>query len=245
MSFQAVYEPTGKAREYCELALNIYDGCPNGCYYCYAPKVRHMQKEEFHNHCQPYKNICERAKYDAESGLLTGKTVQLCFTCDPYPSGVDTTPTREIIQNFKDCGVHVQILTKNPSCAARDFDLLDGKDFFGVTLTAFSKTVSFCAEPKADMPIERLSALKSAKQLGISTWVSFEPVIKAGDTLALLDAVIEDKSANFIKIGKMNYFNPQSPVNWADFGRRAEAKCKAAGQPYYIKESLRAEMEKA
>ena len=28
-----IYEPKGKAREYADLALNIYTGCPNGCEY--------------------------------------------------------------------------------------------------------------------------------------------------------------------------------------------------------------------
>ena len=31
-----IYEPSGRAREYGELAVNIYTGCNHGCSYCYA-----------------------------------------------------------------------------------------------------------------------------------------------------------------------------------------------------------------
>lgn len=31
-----IYEPRGAAREYAELALNVYEGCTHQCAYCYA-----------------------------------------------------------------------------------------------------------------------------------------------------------------------------------------------------------------
>ena len=34
--FHPIYEPRTRAREYCDLAVNIYDSCPHGCTYCYA-----------------------------------------------------------------------------------------------------------------------------------------------------------------------------------------------------------------
>lgn len=45
-----------------------------------------------------------------------------------------------------------------------------------------------------------------------------------------------------MKIGKLNYH--PSDINWAQFGREAEALCQEMGLDYYIKDSLRAEMEK-
>lgn len=41
---------------------------------------------------------------------------------------------------------------------------------------------------------------------------------------------------------KLNYY--PSDIDWADFGRKAEELCKNLGIDYYIKDSLRAEMEK-
>lgn len=38
---QTIYEPSGKAREYSPLALNLYKGCDHGCNYCYVPDMKH------------------------------------------------------------------------------------------------------------------------------------------------------------------------------------------------------------
>ena len=54
-----------------------------------------------------------------------------------------------------------------------------------------------------------------------------------------------DRCAYFIdkvKIGKLNYH--PSAIDWAQFGRDAEAACREMGLDYYIKDSLRAEMDK-
>ena len=46
---------------------------------------------------------------------------------------------------------------------------------------------------------------------------------------------------DMVKIGKLNYH--KSDINWRDFGIKAEQICKEQGINYYIKESLRREME--
>ena len=35
-----IYTPSGKAREYSPLALNIYNGCDHGCTYCYTCLIK-------------------------------------------------------------------------------------------------------------------------------------------------------------------------------------------------------------
>jgi len=45
-----------------------------------------------------------------------------------------------------------------------------------------------------------------------------------------------------VKIGKLNYH--PSDIDWAQFGRDAVSACQEMGLDYYIKDSLRAEMEK-
>jgi hypothetical protein len=44
-----IYESRGRAREYCELAANLYRGCGHGCEYCYAPAAIHMARDEFYH----------------------------------------------------------------------------------------------------------------------------------------------------------------------------------------------------
>ena len=231
-----IYIPKGAAKEYGDYALNIYTGCPHRCYYCFAPSVLRRDREVFHNHVEPRDGIVDATRKQLEAENITGKLIHLCFTCDPYPKGFDTTATREIIKTLKEYGNHVQILTKNTGAAALDFGLLDEDDWFGVTLTGATKD----QEPNAADPQNRLFMLAVARNRGIKTWVSFEPVINADWVLSCIAAhgEIFDK----VKIGKLNY-HPSS-IDWADFGRRAEALCKKRGIDYYIKDSLRREMEK-
>ena len=54
-----IYEPKGAAREYGELALNIYTGCPHECFYCFAPGVLHRTKAAFHLNVEPRDGIVE------------------------------------------------------------------------------------------------------------------------------------------------------------------------------------------
>lgn len=231
-----IYEPKGAAKEYGDLALNIYTGCPHRCYYCFAPGVLHRDREQFHSHVEPRPGIVEEVKKQLEKERITGKLIHLSFTCDPYPTGYDSTATREIIKLLKEHGNHVQILTKGDG--SRDFDLLGGEDWYGITISG--KAESKDTEPGAIQAHKRLSILKIAKLHGIKTWVSFEPVVNAVSVLRCISGY--SSSFDRIKIGKLNYH--PSDINWKEFGKEAEALCKRLGVDYYIKDSLRKEMEK-
>ena len=186
---------------------------------------------------EPRKDIVAELRWQLEREKITGKLVHLCFTCDPYPTGCDTTATREVIKALKEYGNHVQILTKGDG--SRDFDLLDGGDWYGVTISC-DMPMADAAESGAISPERRLFGLNVADSLGINTWVSFEPVLEPE---AVLDCIKE--CAYFldrVKIGKLNYH--PSDINWAQFGRDAVAACEEIGLDYYIKDSLRAEMER-
>ena len=224
-----IYEPKGKAKEYGDYALNIYTGCPHRCYYCFAPSVLRRDREKFHSDIRSRDGIVEATKAQLEREKITKKTIHLCFTCDPYPTGYDTTATREIIKLLKQYGNHIQILTKGDG--SRDFDLLDGGDWYGITYDG--------QYAGAYMPSDRWTDIWEAHGRGIKTWCSFEPVIDADRVLEAIEncADILDK----VKIGKLNYY--PSTINWAKFGREAEALCKKLGLDYYIKDSLRKEME--
>ena len=225
-----IYEPKGAAKEYGDLALNIYTGCPHRCFYCFAPRVLHIDKEQFHAIVEPRKNIVEETRKQIEREGITGKLIHLCFTCDPYPSGYDSSPTREIIKLLKDSGNHVQILTKGDG--SRDFDLLDENDWYGIT---FDGDFANIVNPAA------MAILKRAHEQGIKTWVSFEPVLRHKNVLNELYFVGMTGIADKVKIGKLNYH--KSDIDWADFGRKAENLCLRLGLDYYIKDSLRKEME--
>lgn len=220
-----IYEPKGAAKEYGDYAINIYTGCPHNCFYCFAPNVLRKERNSFHSVVEPRKDIVKATATQIKNEGITGKLIHLCFVCDPYPTGYDTTPTRDIIKLLKDSGNNVQILTKGDG--SKDFDLLDENDWYGITIDGL------------DMPAERVEALKNAHELGIKTWVSFEPVV---DDKKVIEYITELGSmVDKIKIGKLNYF--ESKIDWKEFGKKVEALCKEIGVEYYIKESLRAFMK--
>lgn len=222
-----IYEPKGKAKEYGDYAINIYTGCPHRCFYCFAPNVLHKDREHFHSCVEPRKNIVEETRKQIEREGITGKLIHLCFTCDPYPIDYDTTPTREIIKILKESRNNVQILTKGSGRA--DFDLLDKNDWYGITLDGI----------KNDSFRERVNSLAEAHSIGIKTWVSFEPV--TDERAFFVDLHLVAKVVDKVKIGKLNYH--KANINWAKFGKDAETLCKQLGLNYYIKDSLRKEME--
>ena len=227
-----IYEPKGRAKEYGDYALNIYTGCPHRCFYCFAPNVLHRNKEAFHSHVEPRNDIINETlkQLEREGEVLKDKLIHLCFTCDPYPTGYDTTTTREIIKLIKSSGNHVQILTKGDG--TRDFDLLDNNDWYGITLDG-DDTGPYYEDSLINDLIE-------AKKHRIKTWVSFEPVLNDYRVLWYLENCSEyfDK----VKIGKLNYH--PSDIDWKEFGKRAEQICKENRINYYIKESLRKEINK-
>jgi len=162
-----IYKLKGAAAEYGDYAVNIYTGCPHRCFYCRAPKIFHMDREVFQSRCvEPQKDIVQKLRRQLEQEGITGKLIHLCFACDPYPTGCDTTATREVIQTLKECGNHVQILTKGDG--SRDLDLLDGGDWYGITLSC-RNFVAQEAEPGAKNPYRRMRGMLRAKLRGIHT----------------------------------------------------------------------------
>ena len=235
--FRPIYEPRTRAKEYADLAINIYNSCNHGCWYCYAKKNfdRWNPNKTFGEDVKPRENIVEATKLQLSKGKYKDKKIMLCFTCDPYPHIVDTMPTREVIMAIKEAGAHVQILTKGGDRARRDFDLLDSGDSFGITLTGYD-------EPFSAEPVLRIETLKDVAKLGVKTWVSFEPVIDTVEVLKDISFLPVYVGTNtLLKIGKLNHY--KNDTDWKKFGIEAERICKESGWSYYIKEDLRAEME--
>lgn len=230
-----ISKPEGRAGEYWEYVLNIYATCNHGCTYCYARAMyeRWHGKGSFNAAPVVRSGLIEGLRKQLSKGEIVGKLIGLCDMCDPYPADVDTSATREIIKLLKGYGNHAQILTK--SDCVRDFDLLDENDWFGVSLTGATQG----QEPNAASHRDRLIALAIAKDNGIKTWVSFEPVVNAE---YVYDCLHENhRLFDLVKIGKLNYH--PSDIDWKDFGCGVESDCKALHIDYYIKDSLRKEME--
>jgi len=269
-----IYEPAGRAREYSEdgdsnLALNIYDGCPHGCLYCYVPLVLKCDRAQFHAHCEPRPGIVEATRKQLEKGVLisrrkmvnvstwetdivkstiqlTGKSVFLCFTCDPFPADVSHEPTYQIIELLKSYGNSVQILTKNhPDDIDRLCGLLDKNDRYGITYTQAVNHPTALEPNVADSAIRYLMLSIIKKYTGCQTFMSCEPVV---DTKAVYDAIKWFSQIDQFRIGKLNYQHLLPPelrpdIDWGAFGREAERLCKEYRRGYLIKEDLQRKME--
>lgn len=239
MGFKIVYEPKGRAKEYADLALNIYDGCNFGCTYCYAPLVLKKDRDTFHAIVKAKDNILEKVKKDCELGLIEDRKVLLCFTCDPYQDiDNDLQLTREVLQIFKQHNVSFIVLTKSGLRAIRDFDLYKPSDSFGSTLTFQDKDLSRLYEPNASNPECRFDALRYAHEAGIKTWVSLEPVIDPVQTLEIIK--FTHAYVDLYKVGTLNYSNKKNIINWYDFGKKAIELLECYGKEYYIKDDLKA-----
>ena len=232
---QAIYKPTGRAREYAEWAVNLYSSCTHRCVYCYAPAVLHVDREAFGAECVERPGILSKLRHDAE--LLAGSTepVLLCFSCDPYQPGA--TITREALSILREFDVPFTVLTKG-YMAWKDFDLYTpGRDSFGVSLTLLMEADSAKWEPHADWPSHRAFALTQARGMGIRTWVSLEPVIDPAQTLRLID--LTHSYVDHYKVGKLNYHPHAATTDWLKFRVDVTALLDSYGCDYYIKQDLR------
>ena len=237
---KVIYETRGRAREYCELACNLYKGCGHGCVYCYAPEATFTERDSFYKP-KPRSGVLEKLRVDAGNLSLPWdfeeRPIMLSFTCDPYqPIDVHYQFTRQALQILKERNLRVMILTKGGKRAERDFDLLTPEDSFGVTLTLQDETESLKWEPRAAVPSERVESLRRAKKSGIFTYVSLEPVIDTEATKNIIRATHEfvDK----YKVGIMNYHSIAKSIDWKRFAYDVVGLLDSLGCEYYLKYDL-------
>lgn len=228
-----IYRPKGKAAEYSYLALNHYVGCSHGCVYCYCPAV--TKNYEFHAKQSVRKDILFQLRREAPNFAGTDERVLLSFACDPYQPLDDAEQmTRKVIEILRENDIPFQVLTKGGTRACRDFGLYGPNDMFAATLTFLNESDSHAWEPHAAIPRSRLLALEMAKQKGIETWSSLEPVIDAKQSLEIIRQT--HQFVDHYKIGILNY--RPSNISWRKFGIKAIELCREFKVDYYIKQDL-------
>jgi DNA repair photolyase len=238
-----IYEPTGAAREYADLALNLYSGCEHGCIYCYAPNATFKNREVFHNKVHLKDNIIKRLEKDLKNitkkNKFEKKLVLMSFTCDPYQPAEETNGvTRDAIQLLNDHEFPTRILTKGGDLSQRDMDLLSqfpGNEF-GVSLTLLDKDDQLKWEPKAAEPMQRIENLKVAKGMGIKTWLSLEPIIDIDQAIEVINETQE--FTDHYGVGKLNYNSHQKTINWVSARERIIAKFEELEKDHTIHATL-------
>ncbi len=78
--------------------------------------------------------------------------------------------------------------------------------------------------------------LKNAKNKGIGTWVSLEPVIEPEQTLGIVELTHE--FVDIYKVGTLNYHSGKNLINWREFALRIKEILNKYNCDYYIKNDL-------
>ena len=232
-----IYEPTGRAKEYADLAINIYKGCTHGCKYCYGAKLPWLQSQGYYESAKPKGNIIERVKKDASKLDSNCPEILLSFTGDVYqPEEMNLGLTRQVIETLIDHNLPFTILTKGGTRAARDFDLLEKYDKarFGSTLVFWNQKDADEWEPNVPSIADRIDAIVEANTLGIPTWVSLEPVINPDQAMAIVSEL--HPFVDHWKVGKLNYKSLK--VNWIKFREEIKRLFNYLKADYSIKHSL-------
>lgn len=234
----SIYSPSGKAAEYSPLALNLYRGCSHGCTYCYVPKMMKPRNKDYDHTDVMMQNVTpESLERDCAKHENERRQVLLSFTTDPYMHGFDTTPTSVALELFLHYGIPAAVLTKAPSNAERDFDLMRE---FGASLimgTSISTLNNYRdMEPHADTPEARINAMKVAKEHGLITWLSMEPAFSIEEGLAIIDAT--SSVIDRYRIGKLNHVKHEA--DWTEYLISVVGRLRSLGKSTFVKSDLAA-----
>lgn len=197
--------------EYGDYTINHVLGCSHGCKYpCYAFMMakRFGKVKSYEDWIEP--KIAENTLeiLDKEIPRLREKikSVQLCFTTDPFMYGYDDIcrMSLQIIQKLNTAGIKCTALTKG--ILPQELAFLSKHNEYGITLISLNETFRVSIEPNAAPYRDRLESLKSLHREGCKTWVSIEPyptqnIIQQD----LMDILNELRFVDKIIFGRMNY----------------------------------------
>ena len=232
--------------EYGDYTMNHVLGCAHGCKYpCYAflQKKRFGQIATYDEWLEPYLVSNTLEILDREIPRLKAKikSVQLCFTTDPFMYGYDDIKqmTLATIKKLNDAGIKCTVLTKGLLPAELAECSKDNE--YGITLVSLDEGYRERIEPVAAPYVQRLASLRALHESGFKTWVSIEPYPtpnlveqNIGDLLsavAFTDKIIFGRT-NYNKdvtsyTGHRNFYNEQA--------KTVIKFCEEHGIAYHIK----------
>jgi len=197
--------------EYGDYTMNHILGCAHGCKYpCYAfmLKRRFGKITSYEDWMKPYLVSNTLEILDKEIPRLKSKikSVQLCFTTDPFMYGYKEIEqmTLAAIKKLNDAGVKCTVLTKGllPIILSE----YSKYNEYGITLVSLNEEYRSRVEPHSASSQCRLTALKALHDKNCQTWVSIEPYpvpcVIEQNLDELLDAIA---FVNKIIFGRTNY----------------------------------------
>lgn len=239
--------------EYGDYTINHVQGCAHGCKYpCYAMQMakRFGKVKTYEEWCEPKLAENTLEILDKEIPKLKDKikSVQLCFTTDPFMYGYDEVSDMsiKIIRKLNENGIKCSVLTKGilPASLAN----FSKENEYGITLVSLSEEFRNEYEPNTATFQDRIQALRALHEAGCYTWVSIEPYptpnIIQQDFDEILNAIgFVDK----IIFGRMHYNRTVTEYeNHKEFFNNLADKvvefCKSRDKEYHIKRKTISEL---
>ena len=232
--------------EYGDYTMNHVLGCAHGCKYpCYAfmMKKRFGQVKTYSEWCTPVLVENTLELLDKEIPRLKDKikTVQLCFTTDPFMYGYDDVSEMSIaaIKRLNEAGIKCTVLTKG--ILPIELAGLSTENEYGITVVSLSEEFRERMEPGAAQIEDRIAALRKLHERGHKTWVSVEPYPTPNIIEQQLAPLLNRISfVDHIVFGRMNYSRAVSEYveNKAFYNMSADEVieyCNEHNISYYIK----------
>lgn len=233
--------------EYGDYTMNHVQGCSHGCKFpCYAflLKKRFGQIKDYEQWLEPYlvSNTLELLEREIPRLRNKIKSVQLCFTTDPFMNGYPEVGEMSIaaIRKLNQAGIPCVTLTKG--ILPIELAQLSPDNEHGITLISLNEAYREKIEPGAVPYADRLLALKALHDAGCKTWVSIEPYptpnLIEQDIKEILNAVsFVDK----IIFGRTNYCKEVSAYKqhkafYNETAFQVMAFCEQQGIQYHIKD---------
>lgn len=233
--------------EYGDYTMNHVFGCAHGCKYpCYAflLKKRFGQVSSYEDWLEPRIVSNTLELLDAEIPRLKDKikSVQLCFTTDPFMYGFDEVANMSVaaIKKLNAAKIKCSVLTKG--ILPIELAKCSKANEYGITLISLDEAYREKMEPGAAPFKERINALKALSDKGCKTWVSMEPyptpnlieqdLANILQTISFVDKII---------FGRTNYSKEVSAYRnhkqfYNECAQQVIAFCNEQGLAYHIKE---------
>jgi len=238
--------------EYGDYTMNHVLGCTHGCKYpCYAYmlKKRFGQILSYEDWIEPRIVSNTLELLDAEIPRLKDKikSVQLCFTTDPFMYGFDEVADMSIasIKKLNAAKIKCSVLTKG--VLPIELAEISKNNEYGITLISLDESYRKKMEPGAAPYKERIQALKALSEKGCKTWVSIEPYPTPNLIEQNLISILEEVSfVDKVIFGRTNYSKEVSSYyNHREFYNECAKQvvyfCNKHGMSYHIKDGTTTE----
>lgn len=218
MSNKCIYKPEGKAGEYSERACNLYNGCSNGCTYCYLKRgpmsgtlgisTPTLKKTLGGTPETAYKVFCKELSQHKDEIVGDGSGyLFFTFTSDPcLPETIDLNML--CMKTAIDEGVKVMMLTKRADFINHQaFQGLLGACDISKLAAGFTLTGRDDREPNASTNQERIDAMRRLHDdMGVYTWASIEPIVDLRSSYRIIK-----KTCGFCELYKIGIISGEKP----------------------------------